>query len=237
MRFLKKKVSYETLADKLTRAREEQSIGIDTAERFTEVQRKYLEAIEDGAWHLLPGEVYAENFIRRYAQFLGFDERPIITEYRRERKITKNTSIANQERDEYRSMHGVSRRDFFVSTKAAQKVISLAILAGFFAYLGLRINDSLSPPNLELLSPRENLIVNNMVVRVAGTTEPEVDVWINDLPILTDQQGNFAQIVELTQGINEIHVSAQKKHSKRCTVERTVLVVPDEDDFNALSRK
>ena len=42
-------------------------------EAATKIRRRYLNAIENEAWEMLPGPAYAAGFVRAYADFLGLD--------------------------------------------------------------------------------------------------------------------------------------------------------------------
>jgi helix-turn-helix protein len=65
-----------------TRARLERDIY--TAERDTKIRRKYLEALENEDWDVLPGPTYVRGFLRTYAAYLGLDADALVDEYRRE---------------------------------------------------------------------------------------------------------------------------------------------------------
>lgn len=58
---------------------------IDTGEveQRTKIRAKYLRAMENEEWDLLPGEVYVRSFLRTYADFLGLDSRALLDEFRR----------------------------------------------------------------------------------------------------------------------------------------------------------
>ncbi len=64
-----------------TRAR----LGVDiyTAERETKIRRKYLEALENESWDILPGPTYIKGFLRTYGGYLGLDADALVDEYRR----------------------------------------------------------------------------------------------------------------------------------------------------------
>lgn len=57
----------------LQKAREEKGISLDEIQRITKIQRRYLEAIERGHFHVLPGHFYARAFIKSYAEAVGLD--------------------------------------------------------------------------------------------------------------------------------------------------------------------
>ena len=50
--------------------REKRGLTIKDIERETSIRAKYLEALEQGRYDVLPGEVYVKGFIRNYADFL-----------------------------------------------------------------------------------------------------------------------------------------------------------------------
>ncbi len=58
-------------------------IDINEVETRTKIRAKYLRAIENEEWGLLPGDVYVKSFLRTYADYLGLDSRQLIDDYRR----------------------------------------------------------------------------------------------------------------------------------------------------------
>ena len=68
-----------TLREARIRAR----IDISEVEAKTKIRAKYLRAIENEEWDLLPGPVYVKSFLRTYGDFLGVDSRLLVDEYKR----------------------------------------------------------------------------------------------------------------------------------------------------------
>jgi hypothetical protein len=58
-------------------------IDISEVEVRTKIRAKYLRAMENEEWDMLPGPVYVKSFLRTYSDFLGLDSRMLIDEYRR----------------------------------------------------------------------------------------------------------------------------------------------------------
>lgn len=56
-------------------------IDITTVEHATKIRAKYLRALENEEWTLLPGPTYVKTFLRTYAQFLGLDPHLLVEEY------------------------------------------------------------------------------------------------------------------------------------------------------------
>ncbi|MGC5324025.1 helix-turn-helix domain-containing protein [Brevibacillus sp. SYSU BS000544] len=69
------------LGQVLQRAREEKGISLDDVQRITKIQRRYLEAIERGHFHILPGHFYARAFIKSYAEAVGLDPNHILSHF------------------------------------------------------------------------------------------------------------------------------------------------------------
>ncbi len=66
----------------LREARQRREIELSEVEAATRIRGRYLRAIEDEDWEVLPGDVYARGFIRTYASFLGLDGERLAGEYR-----------------------------------------------------------------------------------------------------------------------------------------------------------
>jgi cytoskeletal protein RodZ len=58
-------------------------IDISEVESRTKIRAKYLRAIENEEWDLLPGQVYIKSFLRTYGDFLGLDSRLLLDEFKR----------------------------------------------------------------------------------------------------------------------------------------------------------
>jgi cytoskeleton protein RodZ len=69
---------------RLREARMRAKIDINEVEVRTKLRAKYLRAIENEEWDLLPGEVYVKSFLRTYGDFLGLDTRQLIDDFRRQ---------------------------------------------------------------------------------------------------------------------------------------------------------
>jgi cytoskeleton protein RodZ len=73
----------DEIGAELREARMRLKIDINEVELRTKIRAKYLRALENEEWDLLPGEVYVRSFLRTYADFLGLDSRHLLDEFRR----------------------------------------------------------------------------------------------------------------------------------------------------------
>jgi cytoskeleton protein RodZ len=65
----------------LRETRIRKKIDITTVEEATKIRAKYLRAIENEEWNVLPGPTYVKTFLRTYAQYLGLDAHLLVDEY------------------------------------------------------------------------------------------------------------------------------------------------------------
>ena len=63
-----------------TRMRER--IDIQEVETATKIRAKYLRALENEEWDLLPGPTFVKTFLRTYGEYLGLDAKMLVEEYR-----------------------------------------------------------------------------------------------------------------------------------------------------------
>jgi cytoskeleton protein RodZ len=66
----------------LREARMRQRIDMMEVESATKIRAKYLRALENEEWDLLPGPTFVKTFLRTYAEHLGLDSRLLVEEYR-----------------------------------------------------------------------------------------------------------------------------------------------------------
>lgn len=70
------------IADELKAAREQAGLDIATVEADTKIRSKYLRALENGEWELLPEPTATKAFLRTYADYLGLDGRAMVENFK-----------------------------------------------------------------------------------------------------------------------------------------------------------
>lgn len=71
----------ERIGQQLKAAREGQGITLAQVQQKTKIRMRYLEAIERGAFDVVPGEVYLKGFIRSYCRVVGVDSEALLEQY------------------------------------------------------------------------------------------------------------------------------------------------------------
>jgi len=70
------------IGEKLREARMRHGLDIADVEERTKIRAKYLRALENEEWSLLPGHTFVKTFLRTYAEQVGLDPHLLVEEYR-----------------------------------------------------------------------------------------------------------------------------------------------------------
>ncbi|MGH3093498.1 MAG: helix-turn-helix domain-containing protein, partial [Gaiellaceae bacterium] len=69
------------IGNSLREARLRQGLELPRIEADTKIRGKYLRALEEERFEVLPGETYVKGFLRAYAEYLGLDGQLYLDEY------------------------------------------------------------------------------------------------------------------------------------------------------------
>jgi len=84
-------------------------VDVTEVEAETKIRAKYLRAIENEEWDLLPGPVYAKSFLRAYGNYLGLDTRMLLDEFKRRHELPpehERPSVGSLSRERERAARG-----------------------------------------------------------------------------------------------------------------------------------
>ncbi|MBD3918307.1 helix-turn-helix domain-containing protein [Paenibacillus sp. PR3] len=72
------------LGELLKKAREQSGLSLDDIQESTKIRKRYLEAIEEGDYKVLPGTFYVRAFVKTYAETLGLNADDVLRLYKHE---------------------------------------------------------------------------------------------------------------------------------------------------------
>jgi cytoskeleton protein RodZ len=81
------------IGETLRQARMRARIDVSEIEAKTKIRAKYLRALENEEWGLLPGPTFVKSFLRTYAQALGLDAKALVEEYRLSHETPNETAL------------------------------------------------------------------------------------------------------------------------------------------------
>lgn len=77
----------------LREARLRQGIELPRVEADTKIRSKYLRALEEERFDVLPAETYVKGFLRTYAEYLGLDPHLLVEEYRAQHEPREHAEL------------------------------------------------------------------------------------------------------------------------------------------------
>jgi cytoskeletal protein RodZ len=128
----------------LREARMRARIDISEVEARTKIRAKYLRAIENEEWDLLPGPVYVKSFLKTYGDYLGLDSRLLIDEYKRRYERPSDHEmrpIAAISRERERAARGPLLPPWVIIG-----VVLVGVVVALFVVGSLNSNNKTTPP-------------------------------------------------------------------------------------------
>src|SRR5690625_5187220 len=170
------------LGTDLKEAREAQGLSLDTLQETTKIQKRYLQAIEQEKFHILPGKFYARAFIKEYANAVGLDPNVLMEQHQSDIPTTEDessvqyTHMQRSRRDQ--NTHKTSKLFSVIPT-----IIVVLLVLGiiFFAwYLTQKSNngdtDSVDKPN----NNNDEIIIDSDKDSTNGTIDSNENNEDND---------------------------------------------------------
>jgi len=206
-----KKVQSLTLGEKMRRARNEKRIVLSEVSRNTKIQLEYLEYLENGEYEKLPADVYVRGFLKSFAEYVGINEDYLIKSFNKEKSIQKNIEGGEKEAVKTQKIN-LSR--FSINPKIISIIFISLFFLGLIFYLYRNLNNFVSNPSLIIFNPANNSIVEESSVVVQGKTDIGNNLFINNQPVLVDDEGGFNERIVLKEGTNIISVRSVNQFNK-----------------------
>jgi hypothetical protein len=116
------------IGNSLREARDRQQLDFPEIEYSTKIRSKYLRALEEEQFDLLPAQTYVKGFLRAYAEYLGLDGQLYVDEY-------NSRFVSGDEETPLRTRSGsLPRHERRIHSRAV-----LAVVAGIALVTGLVI--------------------------------------------------------------------------------------------------
>lgn len=179
------------LGDLLKKARQEKGMSLEDIQEVTKIRKRYLEALEDGDYKVLPGKFYIRAFIKNYAEVVGLDADEVLLYYKDEVPQTEEPITENIPARRPRKMRTASSEKF---GKVGFTILmwSFLILIGFVIWYfairtegvpskeqgGISMTDNADPSTV---SPTPGLDT---------TPTPEPTITPTEVPVTLTLQGN-----------------------------------------------
>ncbi|OZU90255.1 helix-turn-helix domain-containing protein [Virgibacillus indicus] len=146
---------------RLKEAREAKNISLDSLQETTKIQKRYLLAIEEGNFHILPGKFYTRAFIKEYANAVGLNSNDLLEEYKEEIPKTEEESDIQYTRIQRSRKENNNDKSPAIFSIFPTIIVVLLIIGIFFvAWFLIKENMSDNDTNPQD-EQDDNIIINN----------------------------------------------------------------------------
>ncbi len=210
----------EGLGEKLAKKRVALGFSVRDAEKATRIRAEYIDDIESGKYDKLPPDVFVKGFIKSYAEFLKLDPDKVMHLYQKERGMLENVKKASSDKP---AIKGIKKPRLVITPKTV--IISLIIIVALsiIAYIGWQVSILTAPPRLTINSPSNNTSVKSDSIAIEGVTDPGATLFINDVEVGVNQDGDFKEKISLQNGVNQVKVRAQNKLGRFNEISRIIV--------------
>lgn len=143
------------IGDKLRQARLNKNISLDELQQKTKIQKRYLEAIEKGAFDLLPGDYYVRTFLRQYAEVVGENGEHLVAVFNGE--VDLDTTAPTKKRQPLETVegtrmttHGPQKErtwlDYLPTILMALIALTILIIVGYLSLQDKKANPMIATP-------------------------------------------------------------------------------------------
>ena len=183
--------------------------NIEDVAHDTKIQKRYIEYLENDDYDKFDSQIFITGFIKIYSSYLGLDEKKMLALYRRSnlnKPVVKKPFIKEYEKSKF-PLHKI------LNPKVLAIAFTSILVLGILGYIGFQIYKFQRPPELTITSPTNEETTNEETILVAGNTDPNTEIYINNTLVETDDNGGFSKTETLIEGDNLITIKALKNNS------------------------
>lgn len=212
-----------TLGDYIRMRREAKHISTDEMARELKIASRYVDALEEGAYHMFPAKIYVRGFLKRSLAFLKITD---------EHEQTACMGLFQEEwaahfpaKDgEPVALPEQNKHVWLLTPGRLMQALGGIALVAFFIFLGIQLMHFAGTPGLAINEPNDRFVVDRPLVRVIGTTEKESQLTVNGREVTIDGAGNFDAQIDLQPGVNVLEFFARNRFGKETRVTRNGVV-------------
>lgn len=199
----------KTAGQLLKEAREKSEKTLEHIARETKIKEKFLLALENADYPVLPNLSVAQGFAANYAQAVGLNSQVITALLRRDFPSGNKVSKTYEP-------FLADRRAWTPRTTLFTAVLITVLILGF--YLARQYMLFAGAPPLKI----EKVVLGPEAVLVTGNTSPAATVTVSGEPVLVDKAGNFSAEIEKSKLGAVLEIRAVSRAGKTTVVKKSV---------------
>lgn len=159
----------KSVGESLRQKREERGLSLKDVELALSIRVKYLAALEDENYNVIPGEVYVKGFLRNYANFLGLNGEEIVQLYKDAVQPNLTPKTEPTETKKPTASSNSKGMGFVISAAAVVGIIIISTV--YYLYAAYGRSDTPVQPNPPAL-PSKQLPTPSAVPIPENTSQP-----------------------------------------------------------------
>lgn len=183
-------IRMKSVGELLQDTRKNQKLSIKQVSAAIKIREGMIDALEKSDYSLFASDMHLKSFLKSYAKYLGINPEKIMAMYRRERQIESEDNPkgkkVNLNVNTKKQIFSLSRLFSVSSIITIIGLIVIVVIISFFVQFWLKIN---TPPNLEIISPDNNQIIETKSFIIEGRTDS------NEVTVALD--GNTANFYDV----------------------------------------
>ncbi len=199
-----------TVGKILHEARESKKMSLFDLEKITKIKSDFIDKIEKNDWDNLPEFPVVSGFVKNLASTLDLPVDNLNAIFRRD-YLPKKIAI-NPKPDIQNKFSWSPKFSFFVGVIAFTFFILIYLLFEYKSFV--------TPPELEVFSPKAGSFVVTTNVNISGKTTTDSILTVNNQSIILDQDGTFRTVVGITKDTKKLVFRAVSRSGK--VTEKTV---------------
>lgn len=207
----------ETLGQMLHNKRREKGWDLERAHKETNISVATLKALEEDNYNILP-YVYLKGAIKKYAQVLGLNSQELVKLYDNSTESVSKKDQTLVPISDFNSAH------FFNQLRNILLVLSKSLI--FLIIIGYLIYELavlILPPKIILESPKEDMNTSSGTLLIKGRAFRAKSLFLNNQPILFDENKVFQGEIVLKLGLNKLEFVALNQLGQKSTVVRNII--------------
>lgn len=205
----------DTIGELLQHGRKAMNLSVAQVAEQTRIGSRFIEALEQGRYKELPGSVYVRKYVSELCRLYTLPFERLSEQLAREISVTQPKEVRLSPKS---SAKPLQIPNLF---RWGAVGILVAVVGTYFTWQVVRL---ITPPQIEVTQPSQDIVLDQLSVIVKGKTQPGAQITINEQAADVDEQGNFEEEVSLRPGLNRLEIAAQTKYSSQSIVVRQIVV-------------
>ncbi|NLM96086.1 MAG: helix-turn-helix domain-containing protein [Halanaerobiaceae bacterium] len=168
-----------SIGKRLKECREQKNISLREVQDNLKIRIRYLEALENDNFDIIPGEAYTRAFIKSYANFLGIDHQELLAEYQKIKEEEEKQLLENMEEQEKKTSLLAGNKTLLSS------IIIILVLVIIIAYLvyyifNIRNRETGVHPANNVSTNIDNIFINRGDIDLSENNSLDISVMENN---------------------------------------------------------